>query len=250
MKKVYLIAIIVALFAGLATYMFATSLNEKTDIDNAPVTKVLQAVVDVPAGTVITAENQEQYFRMTTVVKDALAPGAVTNFNAIENLMTTQTIFLGEQVSINAFKGDEVEDVDGLSFEIPDNMVAYSISAAAQVGVDARIEVGDTVNIMAAYVFPDDLVEKRKDMTSVEYYQREKEVFGVMEDVEVIALTTPEIERTSEMDGTFLTYASITLLVTKDQAKELYAMEVQAEQFKMTLNPRRVEAPEETEQAE
>ena len=40
MKKVYLIAVIVAIIAGVATYMFATGINSKTKFKDAEMVTV------------------------------------------------------------------------------------------------------------------------------------------------------------------------------------------------------------------
>ena len=47
MKKVYLIAVIVAIIAGVATYMFATEINSKTKFKDAEMVTVLVPAADI-----------------------------------------------------------------------------------------------------------------------------------------------------------------------------------------------------------
>ena len=56
MKKVYLIAVVFALVAGFATYMFAQGINEKTTIKDADTKKVYVALQDIPKDTEITED--------------------------------------------------------------------------------------------------------------------------------------------------------------------------------------------------
>ena len=50
MKRIYLIALISALVAGIATYMFAQSVISNND-PNKDKTEIVYAISDVPAGT-------------------------------------------------------------------------------------------------------------------------------------------------------------------------------------------------------
>ena len=56
MKRIYLIALISALVAGIATYMFAQSVISNND-PNKDKTEIVYAIADVPAGTQVTANN-------------------------------------------------------------------------------------------------------------------------------------------------------------------------------------------------
>ena len=59
MKKVYLIAVIVAIIAGVATYMFATEINSKTKFKDAEMVTVLVPTADIEKNVEITADMFE-----------------------------------------------------------------------------------------------------------------------------------------------------------------------------------------------
>ena len=56
MKKVYLIAVIFAIIAGVATYMFATEIDKKTTFKDADMVTVLIPTADIDKNVEITAD--------------------------------------------------------------------------------------------------------------------------------------------------------------------------------------------------
>ena len=59
MKKVYLIAVIFAIIAGVATYMFATEIDKKTTFKDADMVTVLIPTADIDKNVEITADMFE-----------------------------------------------------------------------------------------------------------------------------------------------------------------------------------------------
>ena len=59
MKKVYLIAVIFAIIAGVATYMFATEIDKKTTFKDADMVTVLMPTADIDKNVEITADMFE-----------------------------------------------------------------------------------------------------------------------------------------------------------------------------------------------
>ena len=79
MKKVYLIAVIVAIIAGVATYMFATEINSKTKFKDAEMVTVLVPTADIEKNVEITADMFEGD-NPQIVTKEILAADATDNY--------------------------------------------------------------------------------------------------------------------------------------------------------------------------
>ena len=60
MKKVYLIAVIFAIIAGVATYMFATEIDKKTTFKDADMVTVLIPTADIDKNVEITNIKHNQ----------------------------------------------------------------------------------------------------------------------------------------------------------------------------------------------
>lgn len=232
MKRVYLIAVIVALLAGCATYLFAQSLIENSSIQDAPTEQVLVALTDIPSGTTITAEQVEQQFYVKTVLAEDLTPNAVKNFESVVGFVLTQDVFAGEQLNSNVFVNRENGQA-GLSFSLEEGEVAYSISADAVKGVDGYIKPGDTIDIVAFYTSkaPDEEGGTAAGTTEV-----------VFKDLEVLRVATyqeTEDAKGEVGNGEVKTYVSVTVKTNDEQAQEIYDMEmVTGGNFKIILNSR------------
>ena len=147
MKRIYLIALISALVAGIATYMFAQSVISNND-PNKDKTEIVYAISDVPAGTQVTANNVNNFFSTRMIDNGAIVDGAVRSLDEVIGNTSSGYIYAGEQVSIKRF-GTEQESNVGLSYNLADGMVAYSMAADGVTGVDGYILPGDTVNVLA-----------------------------------------------------------------------------------------------------
>lgn len=114
MKRIYLIALISALVAGIATYMFAQSVISNND-PNKDKSEVVYAITDVPAGTQVTAGNVNTYFSTRMIDNAAIVDGAVRSLDEVVGNTSSGYIYAGEQVSIKRF-GTEQEANAGLSY--------------------------------------------------------------------------------------------------------------------------------------
>lgn len=227
MKKVYLIAVIFALLAGFATYMFAKQLDEKTTIKDADTVTVIVAAQDIPKNTKITQEmlnNQENpYFAAKTIVSDYTAPNYITDASELLDCVTVDAIYANEQINKNRFQEEDGKDV-ALSFKLEDGMVAYSFKAKEVKGVDGYISEGDTVDIV---VYEVDENDKEKNKAKVAY-----------EDLKVIKVSTNTDNASSSASGSKITeYSTLTVEVSEDDALKLYEIENEYE-YKLILNPR------------
>jgi Flp pilus assembly protein CpaB len=224
MKKVYLIAVIVAVIAGFATYMFANELDKKTTIKDADTVSVIVPLQDISANTKITDDmfaEDAGYFATQTVIAEDKAPNAVTSIDELKNMITVDKLYAGEQIN-----SSRIEDIDGsdiaLSLKLPDDKVAYSFTAASVKSVDGYISEGDTVDVLVA-----------KENSDGEY---ESEID--FEGLKILRVSTNTANTSASSNGTTITeYSTLTVEVTKEEAKELYDIESNYN-YKLILNNR------------
>lgn len=220
MKRVYLIALIVALIAGSATYFFASTIMKNSSIEDAPTEVVLVANSDIVAGTAVTADQVDALFTEKKVLVQDLTPNAVKSKEEILGQVVMQTIYAQEQVSMNRFMAGDSEEV-GLSYTLQEGEVAYSIVAESQKGVDGYIKEGDTIDIIAYY----------ESKTVLEF-----------ENLKVLKVSTREATNAAQSQtegGEVMSYTSVTIKTDVNQAMEIWNMENRTgNNFKFVLHSR------------
>jgi Flp pilus assembly protein CpaB len=213
MKRVYLIALIVALMAGSATFAFAKQLIDSSKIEGRATEKVLVALVDIPAGSTINKADAEEMFTTADIVVDFVTPGHISDIEQIDGSVVKAPILANEQLSKTKFMAQNSDEA-GLSYNLKSGEVAYSIVASGVQGVDGYIQEGDSIDIL----LPDGNV--------------------AFEDLEVLKVATNQ-ESTDARDGekTVTKYTSFTLRISRDLAPDIYKMENDSNgEFKFVLH--------------
>lgn len=241
MKKVYLIAVVVAIFAGCATYLFAQEIIKKTSIKDAPKSTVLVANEEVKEGHRITADEVESLFRKKTIVKEDLPPNAITSYDQVIGQKTTRRVFVDEYLSGNSFQESD-DDGAGLSFDLDTNEVAVSIKAKEEQGVDGYVQRGDIIDIVSFYEFDGDEDVKKADIDEAhKKYKIKGETVCEFTDLKVLKVARYEDLQSAEAEGRegVSTYVSITVKTTDEQAQKIYEMENNTDgNFKIILKAR------------
>ena len=227
MKKVYLIAVVFALLAGFATYMFATQIDKKSTIKDADTVAVVIALQDIPKNTIITdamfAEDAGYFTIKSDVVATDATPAPISDYSQIAGMITAVDIYAGEQMNEHKFISSDDENV-GLSFKLSPNKVAYSFSAGSTTGVDGYICAGDTVDII---IYSTD--KNGNSKSEVAY-----------SNLKVIRISSASEQ---SADGKITSYGTLTVEVTEKQALQLYKIE-RENTFKLILNSRQDELKE------
>ena len=127
MKKVYLIAVIVAIIAGVATYMFATEINSKTKFKDAEMVTVLVPTADIEKNVEITADMFEGD-NPQIVTKEILAADATDNYVKAQtdlvddakdvHMITVDKLYANEPINKNRLEDKNGDDV-ALSLKLP-----------------------------------------------------------------------------------------------------------------------------------
>lgn len=201
MKKIYLIAVVIALAAGLATYFFANELKTSKIVTGVNEASVLIALEDIDENTVLT----ENMFQVVKLPETAVSFGTVCNANDIIGYMATDKILKGEQLM--ARKITEVGNgapQNRLSYELSNGMYGYSIFINSENAVSYFLKEYDYVNIYST-VSPSNepLLEKVQVIRISDYVSNTQQETGV--------------EITS--------YTIITLALTKEQIPKLMSVE-------------------------
>jgi Flp pilus assembly protein CpaB len=211
MKRVYLIALIVALMAGSATFVFAKNLINNQSMENSE--QVLCAIATIPAGALIEQNKVAEMFELKPIAKQYVDPGKVVDPKDIVGKVLKSEILAGEQVSYTKFM-ESNSDEAGLSFNLEKGEVAYSIVASGVQGVDGYIKAGDTIDILV------------------------KGEGIVFENLEVLRVATnKEASEAKDGEKTINTYTSFTLRIDAETAESIYEMENTSEgEFKFILH--------------
>ncbi len=233
MKKVYLIAVVFALIAGLATYMFANNISKKTTIKDRETVSVVVSLKDIPKNTMISEEMLAEdagFFQVRSIIKEDATPEYVKSFDEIKEQVTAVDIYAGEQLSTYRFVGSDDENV-GLSYRLSKGKKAYSFSASSTNGVDGYISVGDTVDIITY-----ETDANRNVVTNVAY-----------KGLKVIKVSNHSDDQAAQAkDSKITSYSAITVEVTEKQALKLYEIE-NSKTFKLILNSKREQTLEDVE---
>lgn len=221
MKKVYLIAVVIALIAGFATYFFASEINRKTTIKDANMITVYVPVEDIEANTSITeemlAEDATTFQQKTIVAEDATAD-VVTSVDQLKDMVTVDKLFAGEPINSQRLQSIDGSDV-ALSLKLPEGKVAYSFSAGSVTGVDGYISEGDTVDVI--------VYDPEAKKTNIEY-----------KDLKILRVSTSSAYQSASQSGKLITeYSTLTVEVDKDDALKLYKIENEST-YKLVLNHR------------
>lgn len=198
MKKIYLIAVVIALAAGVATYFFANELKTSSIVTGVDDASVVVAIEDIEKNTILT----EDMFQVVKLPVTAVSFGTVCNTKDIIGYMTTEKIYAGEQLM--ARKVTEIgngEPKNHLSYELSNGMYGYSLYVKEENAVSYFLKEYDYVNIYqsAPTASPQPILEK----------------------VQVLRISDYNSYVQQEAGTEIMSYTLITLALTKEQIPKL-----------------------------
>ncbi|MBO5230471.1 MAG: Flp pilus assembly protein CpaB [Clostridia bacterium] len=203
MKKIYLIAAVIALAAGVATYFFANELKTSKIVTGVDEATVLIAVDDIDEDTVLTKEM----FQEVKLPVTAVSFGTVCNISDIIGCMTTDRILAGEQLMARKIVpvGEETGQSGGrLSYELANGMYAYTISVGIENGVSYFIKENDMVNI---------------------YDENSPSAEPILKNVPVLKVSDYASNKQQDSGAEIISYSVLTLALTKEQIPKLMQVE-------------------------
>lgn len=201
MKKIYLIAVVIALAAGVATYFFANELRTSSIVTGVNDASVVVAIEDIEKDTILT----EDMFQVIKLPVTAVSFGTVSNTKDIIGYMTTEKIYAGEQLMARKITtvGDG-EPKNRLSYELTNGMYGYSIVVSNENAVSCFLKEYDYINIYKEDITP-----------SAE---------PILKNVQVIRISDYTSNVQQEAGVEITSYSIITLALTKEQIPVLMGL--------------------------
>jgi Flp pilus assembly protein CpaB len=207
------IAAVLAAAAALLTVVYISTARDKDAAASESVT------VYVPARTYSIGTPGSKVagsLEKRTVTRDAMTPEAVTDPSQIATLYTTETVYAGEQLSLNRFAPAKEQ---GVRATIAGKERAFQLSGDANQMLDGTLVPGDRVDVVASVKNP----ENQNDVRSLVALR------------DVLVLQTQDGEGATINDPENDQSAAI-LSVTDEQAQRLYWV-TQNAQWSLQLRP-------------
>ena len=140
-------AIGLALLAVLLTTFYVTNYKRHVQHGESQVT-VLVASKDIPVDTQGADLVSGTWLKEVTVARRQVVPGAITNANQVRDLIATEPIFAGEQVTTRRF-GTPSER--GVRAQIKGTQRAVEVTGDAHQLMAGTLRAGDHVDIVAGW---------------------------------------------------------------------------------------------------
>ena len=77
-----------------------------------------------------------------------MVPGAISETSQVEDLVATETVYPGEQVSVNRFKAVEAAGIQG---ELKGNLRAVQVNGDSHQLLNGTLKRGDHVDVVATF---------------------------------------------------------------------------------------------------
>lgn len=145
------IAVILAAFAGLLTIFYVASYKRHVQHGEKNVS-VLVAARDIPAGTTGSEVVEQHYLSTESVPRRTVVPGAISNPDQLNNLVVTDQIYRGEQVSTVRF-GAPTEQ--GIRAQLKANERAVQLDGSASELLAGTLKDGDHIDVLADWESPE-----------------------------------------------------------------------------------------------
>lgn len=194
MKKIYLFALIMSIITGFTVFHFVRTLSEKPQ-DEELLATVVVAKQNINENTVLTADMVEE----RQIPQDAFVSGWAKSLTDVVGKMTPYPLVTGESVFISKLIEVGEESGEGLSLNLPGGQRAITVDVSNEAGVGGYIRDGDYVDLIALTKAGDPVIEPHV----------------ILEKIKVLKVGSA---RESNVEGKVVTYTSLTLSVTVDQA--------------------------------
>lgn len=209
------IAVALAVVAALLTSFYVTNYqrNVRKDETNVP---VFVAKNDIPSGTSGADIVRRGLLSKSEVVRRSVVPGAISNPAQIEELVATQPIFAGEQVTTRRFATPAQR---GIRSQITGTMRAFQLPGDQHQLLAGVLREGDRVDVVASIQI---------DANSDIHYTR-----TVLRDLEVLKapVITTGSKLTSRTQNAF-----VVLAIADNQVPKLFHVQ-QHGQWSLELRP-------------
>ena len=141
------IAVALALVAALLTSFYVTNYqrNVRQDETNVP---IWVAKGDIPAGTTGAAIERKGLLEKSEIVRRSVVPGAISNPDQVAELVTSQPIYAGEQISTRRFSTPSQR---GIKAQLTGVQRAIALPGDENQLLVGTLKAGDKVDLVATF---------------------------------------------------------------------------------------------------
>jgi Flp pilus assembly protein CpaB len=143
------IAAVLAVIAALLTGLYVTNYQRHVQQGEEHVS-VFVATRDIPAGTSGADAISQGMVTQHNVVRRAVVPGAISNTDQISQLVASQTVFEGEQITLRRFSNSAVQGIRG---ELKGTMRAFQVQGDENQLLTGTLRSGDHVDLVATFKY-------------------------------------------------------------------------------------------------
>ena len=198
------IAVVLGLLAAVLTMAYVTNYRKNVQHGQQDV-GVLIAKTNIPAGTSGAAIVSGHMLVRKTVPRTALVPGAISSPDQISRLVSTQEVFVGEQVTKSRFGGaNEL----GVRAQLKGTLRAIQIAADPNQVLAGTIRAGDHVDLVG------NMKVEQINGGATKHYDR-----VVLRDLLVLRAPTLPDAKSADLSST--QKYNVMLAVTDSQASKL-----------------------------
>ena len=141
------LAVGLAALAALLTSFYVANYKRTVQQDEASVT-VYVAANQIDAGTTGADVLSQKLLRPEKVARRTVVPGAISQPSQVEDLVVTETVYPGEQVSVNRFKAVEAAGIQG---ELKGNLRAVQVNGDSHQLLNGTLKRNDHVDVVATF---------------------------------------------------------------------------------------------------
>ena len=157
------LAVGLAALAALLTSFYVANYKRTVQQDEASVT-VYVAAKEIKAGTPGSDVVDLSMFRSEKVARRSVVQGAITNPSQVQDLVATETVFEGEQLSLNRFKPVEAA---GVRAELKGNLRAVQVDGNGNSLLLGTLKRGDHVDLVATFKIERESSDKEEHVSRV-----------------------------------------------------------------------------------
>ena len=161
------VAVALALVAAMLTLFYVTSYQRNVQREEANV-KVFVATKDIPAGTSGADVAQKGMLKTAEIAQRSVVPGAISSADQVEELVATEPILAGEQVSTRRFATAAER---GIVAQLSGTMRGVQVPGDQHQLLAGTLKRGDRIDIVASIKIDPD-----KDVFATRIVLRDLEV--------------------------------------------------------------------------
>jgi Flp pilus assembly protein CpaB len=151
MKRGTSILTLTVVLAAVATgliYLYLRGAGDVTD-PNATTVSIIVSQSDIPANSALNPLLESGTFKTTTVARDDLLNGAITDIAQLKDQTAAYPILAGEQIVAARLKGEL--QASGGALGITPGHIAVTVQVSSQQGIAGMLTTGDEITVYATF---------------------------------------------------------------------------------------------------